>query len=349
MNHIVAAQRLHNQYITRPGPRDPARLVKWMGVVQAQEFGPAKWGLGLRMPRGVTDAHIQRAFDAGRILRTHVLRPTWHFVAPADIRWMVELSGMHIHRSMATYDRRMGLTPGVMTRALGLIERALGDGGFLTRAELGEHLRRAGLPSKTYWLGHIALYAEAEGVICSGPRRGKHSTYALLSQRAPAARSLPRDESLAELARRYFQSHGPATIRDFAWWSGLPAADARRALEMHPARKQDVDGLTYWTLRRNQPRRPVPASVHLLPIYDEFLNAYRDRRAVAHGPSMVASKKGGYGTFQHAVVIGGQVTGTWRTPGQAAGTVQVIPTRRLTPNERRAVNQEVARYTRFVL
>lgn len=346
MNHTVAAQRLVNQRITRTGPADPTRLVAWLGAVQAQEFGPAKWGLGLRMPRGMTDARIQRAFDAGRILRTHVLRPTWHFVTPEDIRWMLELSAQQVHRRMSTYDRRMGLDVGVMNRAIAVMERALGGGGFLTRIELGEHLARVGLPGRTMHLAHIAMYAELEGVICSGPRRGKQSTYALLDQRAPTARRLPRDEAMAELAKRFLRSHGPATARDFSWWSGLAAADAKRAFEMNRPRRLDADGRTYWALG------PAPAAarakgVHLLPIYDEYIVAYRDRDVVPLGAALDASKGGGYGTFQHAVVIDGQVAGTWRTTALAAGNLKVIPLRRLTTTERRGVNQVAARYARF--
>lgn len=348
MNHTVAGKRLQHQRITRVGPRDPAKLVAWLGAVQAQEFGPAKWGLGLRMPPGTTDARIQRAFDAGRILRTHVLRPTWHFVTPADIRWMLELSAPHVHRTMSTYDRRLGLTPGVMNRATTIMERALRDGAYLTRVELGEHLARAGLPGKTMHLAHIAMYAELEGVICSGPRRGKQSTYALLDHRAPNARRLPREEAMAELAKRFLRSHGPATARDFSWWSGLAAADAKRAIDMNRPRRLDVDGRTYWTLGPAS-RGARIKGVRLLPIYDEYLVAYRDREAVPHGPALDASRGGGYGTFQHAVVIDGQVAGTWRTGANSKGVaVTVLPLNRIGGTAERALRDAVARYSRFL-
>ena len=210
--------------------------------------------------------------------------------------------------------------------------RALTDHEFLTRAELGEHLARARLPAIGSHAGHIAMYAELEGVICSGPRRGKQSTYGLLDRRAPGAPRLTRDEAIETLTRRFLRSHGPATHRDLSWWSGLSAGEAKRGIEMSGARRVDADGLTCWTLGA----RAAPAvrgdAVHLLPIYDEFLNAYRDRRAEYLGPSLVASKKGGYGTFRHAVVIGGQVAGTWRvTPGR--GDVKVIL---LTPHDEEA-------------
>jgi hypothetical protein len=318
-------------------------VVAWLGAVQAQEYGPAKWGLALRSPGSSTDAAIERAIDQGRILRTHVLRPTWHFVSAADIQWMLELTAPQVHRRMSTYDRQLGLDAGIMTRATGVIERALGENRYLTRRELGSHLQRSRLPSKTMELAHIAMHAELEGVICSGPRRGKQSTYALLSDRAPSARRLQTDEALAELTRRYFRSHGPATIRDFVWWSGLRTADARRGLEMNRARPREVDGLRYWTIGRDSgsARRPK-TNIHLLPIYDEYLVAYRDHRVVPRPAYAI-------GNLLHALVIGGQVAGTWRTiPDDRGFVIDVRTLRRLTAGERRGLAQAVARYRRFL-
>lgn len=339
----IADQRLLSQRVTRPGPRLPESLVSWLGAVQAQEYGPAKWALGLRLARGTTDTAIERAVNHGRILRTHALRPTWHFVTPADIRWMLELTAPLVHRRMSTYDLRLGLDAGVMTRATSVMERALDDGRYLTRKELGAHLERAGLPVTSMQLAHIAMYAELEGVICSGPRRGKQFTYALLAERAPAARPLPRDEALAELTRRYFRSHGPATLRDFVWWSGLRTADARRGLEMNQARPCDVDGLRYWTLgRAARWRSSRKTTVHLLPVYDEYLVAYRDHHAVPRPAYAI-------GNLQHALVCGGQVAGSWRTiPHNGGFVLEARPLRRLTAVERRALEQAVTRYRRFL-
>jgi hypothetical protein len=345
----VRAQRLHNQYITRPGRRRPADLVAWLGAVQAQEYPAAKWALALRMANGVTDAQIERAFDEGRILRTHVMRPTWHFVTPSDIRWMLELTAPRVHRAMSSYNRALGLDGATLARGARLFERALGEGRSLTRAELGAHLARAGLPAQGPRLAHLAMHAELEGVICSGPRRGRQFTYALLAERAPGAARLSRDEALAELARRFLRSHGPATIRDFVWWSGLVTADARRGIEANRARSQPIDGLTYWTLRGAPDAGEPPDSVHLLPIYDEYIVAYRDRGAVSHGQTTIRLQGGGQVTFQHALVIGGRVTGTWRTRQQKpAIVVDVSPLRRLTGPERGALAVEAERYGRFL-
>ena len=225
----------------------------------------------------------------GRILRTHVMRPTWHFVTQDSIRWLLELTGPCVQRRMAVYNRRLELDPPTMTRAAKIFERALRDRQFLTRTELGERLRRAGLEATSMRLAHLAMHAELEGVICSGPRRGKQFTYALVAERAPAGAPARRDEALAELARRFLRSHGPATVRDFVWWSGLATADAKRGFEACRAASEAVDGLTYWSVESSRAGALRDAAAHLLPIYDEYVVAYRDRAAVPHGPSGITN------------------------------------------------------------
>jgi Winged helix DNA-binding domain len=337
----LVRQRWIAQGLARPLARTPEEVVRRMGAVQAQEYGPAKWAIGLRSR--TTHVAVERAIDQGRILRTHLLRPTWHFVSSADIRWMLELTAPHVHRRNSAYNRQLGLDPRVMTRGAGVIERALGDAGCLTRRELSTHLERAGLPARSTHLAHIMMHTELEGLICSGPRRGKQSTYALLAERAPAASPLPRDEALAQLTRRYLSSHGPATLRDYVWWSGLGTADARRGLEIVAAKSREIEGLTYWSIGREPTiGRTKGTMAHLLPVYDEYLVAYRDQQAVPR-PAYIM------GAFQHALVIDGQVAGAWRTgSGKDGITVKVSPNRRLSPAERRGVAQAVARYLSFV-
>jgi len=349
VNRGIAEQRLHNQYVTRARRRRPADIVAWLGAVQAQEYPFARWGLALRMPEGTIDADIERECDEGRILRTHVMRPTWHFVTPSDIRWMLELTAPHVHRTMGHYNRRLDLDPRTLTRGTSVIERALRDGNYLTRPELGLRLERAGLaPMKGQRLAHATMHAELEGVICSGPRRDKKLTYALVAERAPSARRLPRDEALAELTRRFFTSHGPATIRDFVWWSGLRTADAKRGLEINRARQEMIDGLVYWTLGRAQRAAPRGDGVHLLPVYDEYLIAYRDREAVPHGPSLAKAPAASV-MFVHPLVIAGQVAGMWRTAAASSQVLlSVAPLRRLTKAERAALAEAAARYGRFL-
>ena len=351
----IVASRLDNQRLSAPAGRGVAALVATLGAVQAQEFEPAKWAIGQRVGNGITDAAIERAFASGQILRTHVLRPTWHFVPRADIRWMLRLTAPGVHRRMDPYNRKLGLDAQVMTRALSVIERALARNGPLTRSELRVELERGGFSIDPMRLAHIMMHAELEAVVCSGPRRERQFTYALLATRAPDARELNRDEALAKLAQRFFSSHGPATLRDFSWWSGLPMTDAKRSVEITRARQNSVDGYTYWSAGReprNQSkasgRRKVPLA-HLLPIYDEYLVAYRDRVAVPHGPPIVGPRPKRFVTFQHALVAGGQVAGTWRVARQPGGAViTTVPLRKLTGSERHAVARAAADYGRFV-
>jgi hypothetical protein len=250
---------------------------------------------------------------------------------------------------MAYYFRQLALDTGILTRATTVFERALRDAQYLTRAELGTQLERVGLVATGVRLALLALHAELEGVMCSGPRRGKQLTYALLAERAPRARRLSRDEALGELARRYFRSHGPATIRDFVWWSGLTNADAKRGLEMNRTRHRAVDGRPYWTVGRAQPGGTRDRTVHLLPVYDEYLVSYRDRDAVPHRPPAIKSRPRESMTFQHVLVIAGQVAGTWKTVRKANGlTVDVMPLRRLTGPERRGLAETAVRYGRFL-
>lgn len=349
MNAGIAGRRLENQRITGVAPRRPADVVSWLGAVQAQEYDAARWALGLRMQDGTVDADVERAFDDGRILRTHVMRPTWHFVTPSDIRWLQELTAPRVQRVMSSYNRRLELDSRTLTRGTSVIERALRDRRYLTRTELGERLHRAGLAMAGQRLAHLVVHAELERVICSGPRRGKRSTYALLAERAPGARSLSRDEALATLAQRFFRSHGPATVRDFVWWSGLTTADAKRGLDMIRARREDVGGRSYWTYG-SAPRGAMrDGAAHLLPVYDEYLVAYRDREAVPHGPSSIASSARGAVTFQHALVVHGQVAGTWRTTRHAGSVLlHVVPLRRLNRMERHALDETVYRYQQFL-
>jgi hypothetical protein len=240
----------------------------------------------------------------------------------------------------------MELDAATLRRGFDAIARAL-EGRYLTRAELGERLRQARMPMVGARLALLTMHGELEGVICSGPRRGKHFTYALLADRAREARRLSREEALATLGHRFFASHGPATLRDFVWWSGLTTAEARKAVDMIQPRSERVDGLAYLTIG-STPRCPSHHPlVHLLPIYDEYLIAYRDRIAVPHGLRAVGSSSGDLVTFQHAIVIAGQVAGTWRTARRKAA-IDVTPLRKLTAREHDALSHAIRRYEQFV-
>jgi Winged helix DNA-binding domain len=296
---------------------------------------------------GVTDADVDRAFDDGRILRTHFLRPTWHFVAPADIRWMLALSGPRVNATNAHYYRKVGLDDRTLARCLTVVERALEGGKSLTRQDLRSVLEKASLRSAGMRLAYVMMRAELDGVVCSGPRRGKQFTYALLDERVPRARSLDRDEALAALANRYFSSHGPATLRDYVWWSGLTTRDARAGIEIAKAGlvQENLNGLTYWHVPSKSVLRRTSPSVHLLPNYDEYLIAYKDRGVTA----AALSSPGVFDAYGHPFIVEGRLLGTWRRAiGPKRASVTVSPFRALNRSERRDLDAEVARYGKFL-
>ena len=339
----IAAERMQRQRLTKPAPADPVDVVEWFGAVQAQEYGPAKWALALRMRGCVTDAQIERACNDGRILRTHAMRPTWHFVSARDIHWLLELTAPRVKQGMAFAQKYSGVTAADHRRAAGVIARALDEHECLTRTELAGCLARAGVPAKGIALAVIVIHAEQEGIICSGPRRGKHYTYALLDRRASRPKQYPRDEALGELTTRYLRSHAPATVRDFSWWSGLTIADAKRGLEIVGARRHVAGTLTYWTIG---PRRAVTTPprdlMHVLPIYDEYLVAYRDQVAVPRG-------KPSWGLLAPSIVWRGEVIGAWKSArGNGEPKVTITLGRKLTAAERQHLDRALARYTQFV-
>lgn len=342
----IALRRLNQQRLASSPGATPDEVVAWLGAVQAQDFAGAKWALGLRM-RNATDAAIERAFADGTILRTHVMRPTWHFVTPATIRWMLELTAARVNAVNAYVYRQVGLDDALFGRANAIIADALQGGQQLTRAQLGTTLAHAGIEAEGLRLGCLLQRAELDAVVCSGPRRGKQFTYMLLEERAPRTRTLARDEALAELTRLYFTGHGPATVRDFAWWSGLTVADAKAGLALAGSglTKQELDGETYWFSESLPPPADPFSRAFLLPTYDEFLvgfAAFDRARRGARGAD--ASPR-----FDSAIVIGGRVVGSWRrTFERGEVVVEVMPFGRLSSAEDAAIASATRRYGEFL-
>lgn len=348
MAGLIAA-RLSHQRLARPVRHGADDIVAWFGAMQAQDFAGAKWAIGLRGTK-LTDASVQRAFDEGRLLRTHVMRPTWHFVAPADIRWMLALTAPRVKRAMASYDRKLELDDRLYARTNAVLTRALQDGGFRTRRELSEALGRAGVAATGQRLGHIMLRAELDAVVCSGPKRGTQFTYALLDERVAPARPRARDEALAELARRYFQSHGPASLHDFAWWSGLAASDARAAIDAIRADLEEttVGDRQLWRLpTATRPAGVVP--ILLLPIYDEYLIAHKHRAEVVHAAAKNRVNIISVESYANWLIVDGRYAGVWRrTVSRGRVTVSVRPFVTLSRTHRRALGNIVERYGAFL-
>jgi winged helix DNA-binding protein len=347
MSAAIGLQRLAQQRLSHHQVATPAEVVSWLGAVQSQEYLGAIWSLGMRM-RDATDVVIEQAFTQGTILRTHVLRPTWHFVTPDTIRWMLDLTAPRINAAMVYYDRQLELDAALYARCNDVIASAVAGGQYRTRAELGAALGEAGIAATGQRLGHIVSHAELDGVVCSGPRRGKQFTYALLAERAPLAKTLPRDEALAELTRRYFIGHGPATVRDFAWWAGLTVADARAGLDLADSHllHEEIDGQTRWFSASSL--APVVESsqvAFLLPTYDELLVGYEGFGAALTG----GRGNGEWEGFSATIVIGGRVVGNWRRAiTKGAVVVELAPFGPLSAAEREAVFAAAERYGAFV-
>ena len=345
----IARERLRNQRITEATFRKPIEVVAWLGAVQSQDYAGAKWALGLRMQNAVDD-EIERAFTQGSILRTHLLRPTWHFVTPADIRWMLALTAARVHAVNAYMYRKLALDSAIFKRSNAALAKALQGGRQLTRDELRGVLQRAGIATDgELRMGYLMMHAELEGIVCSGPRRGKQFTYALLEERAPQAKSLKREEALAELARRYFVSRGPATVQDFAKWSGLPVTDAGSGLASVKAQLQHetVCGQTYWfPIVRPAPRDKSPTA-HLLSIYDEYISGYKDHSAMTdqrNAKKLVAMGN----ALSYVIVVDAQVVGTWRRTMRTNGVViETDVFTRLTKAQTRAVSIAARAYGKF--
>lgn len=315
--------------------------MRWFGAVQSQDFEAAKWALALRM-RSATNDTIEDAFNRGEILRTHVMRPTWHFVARDDVRWLLELTAARVDLRCGPGYRMFELDDTVFKRSHKVVERALKNGNHLSRAELRRKLNESGVAADHgVRLGHILIRAELDRVVCSGPRIGKQLTYALFDERVPETKPIDRDEALARLTRLYFQSHGPATLQDFVWWSGLTTAEAKRGVEMVDVERVSIDEKVHWSLPTRDAAADSSHSAHLLPAFDEYFVAYKDRQPVfdPHDRELTAPD-----VLGPTVIIGGTVAGRWKK----TKSIEVKFTRALKKTERVAVDQATARYETYL-
>ncbi|MBZ0281561.1 MAG: winged helix DNA-binding domain-containing protein [Anaerolineae bacterium] len=342
----IIAHRLHTQQLTHHTFKTPAEVVAWFGAVQAQDYLGAKWALGQRLP-GTVDADIESAFNEGSILRTHVMRPTWHFVAPADIRWLLMLTAPRVHQLNAYMYRQLELDENLLQQGNEALANALQGGKYLTREELGDALAEVGIEADGIRLGYIIHHAELDAVICSGPRRGKQFTYALLEERAPNARILTRDEALAELIRRFFTGHGPSTAKDFAWWSGLTMADAKIGLDM--LKSELINDGEFWFAPANPTPKQDEPIAYLLPNYDEYTIAFKNHDALVSRLAGVNLMESFSSIFAHVIAVDGELVGAWRrTLKKDTVTVETNLLTVLTESEHQAIAAVVQLYGDFL-
>lgn len=346
-NFEIAQLRLQNQHIARQIFNKPAEIVDYMGAVQAQDYAAAKWALGLRLQNS-SDAKIDKALDEGNIIRTHVLRPTWHFVTLADVSAMIDLTAARIKAMGASQYRQLALDKHVFNKANDVLAATLQGNKQIARPELAKVLADAGIATNEQRLIHLLMNAELDKVICSGGRQGKQFSYALFDDRVPRSQPFIKEETLARLALKYFTSRGPATINDFAWWAGITITDAKTGLE--PVKKElttiKSDGGDHW-MSRELPDNQGRASVaHLLPAFDEFAVAYADRSACVHPrywpqPPFVV--------LGPVIVVNGQIVGSWKrvlTKGKAE--ISLEPFGALSKAHISAVEAANKKYQRFV-
>jgi hypothetical protein len=340
---------MHNTGLWGPRASNAVDVVARLGAMQAQEFPYAKWSIAQRAA-GAGDSEIGRLFDEGAVLRTHILRPTWHFVAPEDIRWMLRMTAPRVKAMGASYDRQLQLDARTYTRTNRLLERALAGGKQGTRKELVAVLNRSKVTGTSQRFGHIFMRAEMDGVICSGATRGKQQTYALLEERVPEGKALEGDEALAELTRRYFTTRGPATLKDFSWWSSLKMADCRRGVEILGKRLEhkDVGDRNYWFERGSTPSDVTTRAIDLVQVYDEVVVSYTLSR-----DALTETVKGKIPRaimfFWHPILLGGQVIGHWRRRTQGKRTwIETFLYRKPTKNEDRFLDAALHDYQDFL-
>jgi hypothetical protein len=325
-------------------------VVGWLGAVQSQEYGLARWSLGQRTS-GLAEAAVDALVADGRIVRTHILRPTWHFVLPADLRWMMGLTGPRILARTGRRYTQLGLDERLLRRAMDVVGAALSGGRRLTRPQIRSRLAESDMAVDSSQLGYILMQAELELLVCSGGLEGRQQTYALLDDVVPAAGPFDREEALAEMTRRYFTGHGPSTIPDFTWWSSLTVGDVKRGLAIVGAglEQLDFEGLTYWFRPPLVGSGEASPTAHLLQAFDEYVVGYQRTRSVIDAAGLSGPGTWNPNTFVHPVVIDGQVVGGWRRVNKARSVlIETRPLRPLGTKERGAVEAAVESYGQFV-
>lgn len=348
--------RLFNQQIARTAFSTPQEIVRWMVAMQAQEYAMSKWAIGLRLGN-VTDADVEKAFNDGQILRTHLLRPTWHFATPEDIRWLIELTGPRIRKAMTYYEKELELDDKLFRKCNDIIGKALTGGYHLTRTALSDLLVNNGISLNGRQMGHVMMNAEMDCLVCSGKREGKQFTYALFDERAPTRLSIDKDEALLLLAQRYFTSRGPATLKDFSVWSGLTITDAKKAGSMLDNKEFTKEAFndTEYILKRETLEMALDAALakkiqksFLMPDYDEYGMGYIDRTAIFNPIKLSSEFRKKNPVFDRMIIVDGIIEGTWkRTVKAKSVVVETYLFRELSKVKSEAVKKAVNRFIKF--
>jgi hypothetical protein len=344
----ILSLRLANQLLDGSVVKEPRDLVSWMGAMQSQHYEMARWGVGIRIP-GTTDKEVEEALEKGDIARLHILRPTWHFVSRDDIYWMLYLSSPRLKIVMRSLDKGLDITASVMVKVRSVLEKEL-QGKSLTRQELNFIINEAGIIADNRRVNHFMIHAELNGIICNGTPRGKKQTYALLEEKIPKiADKFDKDECLCKLAYKYFRSHGPATLRDFIWWSGLTTAEAGQAALLigNDFIQETIDGQTYIFHRDSKPTGNKRL-LNLLPAFDEFIISYKDRKEFLHADhhkKIIVSP----GTFQPAISMNGKIIGSWKRSSDKKNIIEPDYFHSINKSTENQVSKAAESYRKFIL
>lgn len=341
--------RLRHHLLSTPITTDPVDVVTRFGAMQAQEFSHAKWAVGLRCPSATDDA-LERCIQERTIIRTSLLRGTLHLVAAKDIRWMLSVAAPIVNARYASLHRKLGLDDDRFGPISDTIRRHLEGGKRLTRPEMLAPLEGSGITTQGQHGNHILYRAALDGLICMATPRGKQTTYTLLDEWSPGTTKIDRDTALTELAVRYFDTHGPATLGDFMFWSGMQIGNARMVLDMAAPRlhRERWDGQDYWMSPGIKLDVPIERSVHLLAGFDEYVLGYKDRSAFLP-PERISDVITTNGIFKPVILMDGQVAGTWtRTIGKSSVDIELTPFKPLRKAERRSIDEAAERYGVFL-
>lgn len=304
----IALMRLYNQLLSHPRFKKPEEVISWLGAIQGQDYPGAKWAVSLRLP-GSTDADLEQIITQKKIFRTWLMRGTLHLVTAEDIRWMLEVLSPRIIKSNQRRYRELKLDKNTLNHSNQILKNAVNDDRELNRKELINILQKKGISTEGQRAAYMLQRASLEGFICQCGVQRDIPIYMSMDS-VPQTKILKHDDALAELARRYFTSRGPATINDYIWWSGLLAADARAGLEAIESDliHETVDSQKYWYLEKQNTVYDTGLLAHLLPTYDEYLFGYRDRSAAIDSPAKIKLSN----RYRSTIAINGQIIGTWR-------------------------------------
>lgn len=329
----IALQRLANQRISAAQLDTPEQVVEWLGAMQAQDYTQAMWAIGLRT-KSCTITDVERAIAERKIIRTWPMRGTLHFVPARDVRWMLDLTATRMINADSRRQKMLGLTDIILSQCQHIFYDALKGGKQLNRPAMMQLLEDAGISTKNQRGYHILWYLAQIGLLCLGPLEGKLQTFVLLDEWVPDQRKLSHNEALALLAMRYFCSHAPASIQDFARWAGITLTDATKGFEAAKSHIAHTE--------------PPQEGAYLLPGFDEFILGYKDRSPMLVAEHATKIVPGNNGVFLPSIVVNGQIVGTWRRIVKKQATeITLVPFIRIAGLDKKLAHS-AARYSQFI-